>query len=307
MTLHSNILSTIGKTPLVRINRLSAGTSAEILAKIEFFNPGGSVKDRIALNMIETAEREGVLKPGMTIIEPTSGNTGIGLAMVAAVKGYRVIFTMPETMSIERRKILKHYGAQIILTPDNQGMAGAVAEAERIADQPGYFMPRQFSNPANPEIHRRTTALEIINDLGDFVPDFFVAGVGTGGTLTGNGEVLKQTYPDLKIIAVEPSASPVLSGGKPGLHKIQGIGAGFIPEVLNRNIIDEIIRVDNESAIQTAQRLAKAEGILAGISSGANMFAALQIAQRTRNKCLIATVFPDTGERYISTELFGDI
>jgi len=307
MTLNSNILSTIGKTPLVRINRLSAGTSAEILAKIEFFNPGGSVKDRIALNMIETAEREGVLKPGMTIIEPTSGNTGIGLAMVAAVKGYRVIFTMPETMSIERRKILKHYGAQIILTPANQGMAGAVAEAERIADQPGYFMPRQFSNPANPEIHRRTTALEIINDLGDFVPDFFVAGVGTGGTLTGNGEVLKQTYPDLKIIAVEPSASPVLSGGKPGLHKIQGIGAGFIPEVLNRNIIDEIVRVDNESAIQTARRLAKAEGILAGISSGANMFATLQIAQRTRNKCLIATVFPDTGERYISTELFGDI
>jgi len=307
MTLNSNILSTIGKTPLVRINRLSAGTSAEILAKIEFFNPGGSVKDRIALNMIETAEREGVLKPGMTIIEPTSGNTGIGLAMVAAVKGYRVIFTMPETMSIERRKILKHYGAQIILTPDNQGMAGAVAEAERIADQPGYFMPRQFSNPANPEVHRRTTAPEIIADLGSLVPDYFVAGVGTGGTLTGNGEVLKQTFPDLKVIAVEPSASPVLSGGKPGPHKIQGIGAGFIPEVLNRNIIDEIVRVDNESAIQTAQRLAKAEGILAGISSGANMFAALQIAQRTRNKCLIATVFPDTGERYISTELFGDI
>jgi cysteine synthase A len=306
MTLNSNILSTIGKTPLVRINRLSAGTSAEILAKIEFFNPGGSVKDRIALNMIETAEREGVLKPGMTIIEPTSGNTGIGLAMVAAVKGYRVIFTMPETMSIERRKILKHYGAQIILTPDNQGMAGAVAEAERIADQPGYFMPRQFSNPANPEVHRRTTAPEIIADLGSLVPDYFVAGVGTGGTLTGNGEVLKQTFPDLKVIAVEPSASPVLSGGKPGPHKIQGIGAGFIPEVLNRNIIDEIVRVDNESAIQTARRLAKAEGILAGISSGANMFAALQIAQRTRNKCLIVTVFPDTGERYISTELFGD-
>lgn len=306
MTLHSNILTTIGRTPLVRINRLTAGTPAEILAKLEFFNPGGSVKDRIALNMLETAERLGTLHQGMTIVEPTSGNTGIGLALVAAVKGYRVIFTMPETMSIERRKILKQYGAEILLTPGSRGMAGAVAEAELLAAQPGYFMPQQFRNPANPEVHRRTTAPEIIADLGSLVPDYFVAGVGTGGTLTGNGEVLKQTFPDLKVIAVEPSASPVLSGGKPGPHKIQGIGAGFIPEVLNRNIIDEIIRVDNESAIQTARRLAAEEGILAGISAGANMFAAMQIAKRCTAKQLIVTVFPDTGERYISTELFEE-
>ena len=306
MAIHPNILTTIGKTPLVRINKLTEGTSAEILAKIEFFNPGASVKDRIALNMVEDAEQRGILKKGMTIIEPTSGNTGIGLAMVAAVKGYQVVFVMPETMSIERRKILKQFGAQIILTPGNQGMSGAVAEAERLAQQDGYFMPGQFQNPANPEIHRKTTAREIIADLGDRTPDYFVAGVGSGGTITGVGEILKQVYPDIQIIAVEPTGSPVLSGGKAGAHKIQGIGAGFVPEVLNRNIINEIIRVDDESAILTARRLATEEGILVGISAGANLFAALQIARRNRHDCLIIVVFPDTGERYLSTELFEE-
>ena len=306
MAIHPNILTTIGKTPLVRINKLTEGTSAEILAKIEFFNPGASVKDRIALNMVEDAEQRGILKKGMTIIEPTSGNTGIGLAMVAAVKGYQVVFVMPETMSIERRKILKQFGAQIILTPGNQGMSGAVAEAERLAQQDGYFMPGQFQNPANPEIHRKTTAREIIADLGNRAPDYFVAGVGSGGTITGVGEVLKQVYPDIQIIAVEPTGSPVLSGGKAGAHKIQGIGAGFVPEVLNRNIINEIIRVDDESAILNARRLATEEGILVGISAGANLFAALQIARRNRHDCLIIVVFPDTGERYLSTELFEE-
>lgn len=306
MAIHPNILTTIGKTPLVRINKLTEGTSAEILAKIEFFNPGASVKDRIALNMVEDAEQRGILKKGMTIIEPTSGNTGIGLAMVAAVKGYQVVFVMPETMSIERRKILKQFGAQIILTPGNQGMSGAVAEAERLAQQDGYFMPGQFQNPANPEIHRKTTAREIIADLGDRTPDYFVAGVGSGGTITGVGEILKQVYPDIQIIAVEPAGSPVLSGGKAGAHKIQGIGAGFIPEILNRDIINEIIRVEDESAILTARRLATEEGILVGISAGANLFAALQIARRNRHDCLIIVVFPDTGERYLSTELFEE-
>ena len=306
MAIHPNILTTIGKTPLVRINKLTEGTSAEILAKIEFFNPGASVKDRIALNMVEDAEQRGILKKGMTIIEPTSGNTGIGLAMVAAVKGYQVVFVMPETMSIERRKILKQFGAQIILTPGNQGVSGAVAEAERLAQQDGYFMPGQFQNPANPEIHRKTTAREIIADLGDRTPDYFVAGVGSGGTITGIGEILKQVYPDIQIIAVEPAGSPVLSGGKAGAHKIQGIGAGFIPEILNRDIINEIILVEDESAILTARRLATEEGILVGISAGANLFAALQIARRNRHDCLIIAVFPDTGERYLSTELFEE-
>ncbi|MCK9244670.1 MAG: cysteine synthase A [Candidatus Marinimicrobia bacterium] len=304
MTIYSDILKTIGKTPLVRINKLTAGMKVEIYAKIEFFNPGGSVKDRIALNMIEDAERRGILKTGMTIIEPTSGNTGIGLAMIAAVKGYPVVFTMPETMSIERRKILRQFGARIILTPGNKGMAGAVAEAERLAQQDGYFMPQQFNNPANPEIHRKSTAHEIIEDLGDRVPDYFIAGVGTGGTLSGVGEILKKKYPAVRIVAVEPSASPVLSGGQPGPHKIQGIGAGFIPQILNLTIIDEIIQVDDESAIQTARHLATEEGILTGISAGANMLAALQIAKRSHTEQLLITIFPDTGERYLSTELF---
>ncbi|MFA6742957.1 MAG: cysteine synthase A [Candidatus Neomarinimicrobiota bacterium] len=304
MTIYSDILKTIGKTPLVRINKLTAGMKVEIYAKIEFFNPGGSVKDRIALNMIEDAERRGILKTGMTIIEPTSGNTGIGLAMIAAVKGYPVVFTMPETMSIERRKILRQFGARIILTPGNKGMAGAVAEAERLAQQDGYFMPQQFNNPANPEIHRKSTAHEIIEDLGDRVPDYFIAGVGTGGTLSGVGEILKKKYPAVRIVAVEPSASPVLSGGQPNPHKIQGIGAGFIPQILNLTIIDEIIQVDDESAIQTARHLATEEGILTGISAGANMLAALQIAKRSHTEQLLITIFPDTGERYLSTELF---
>ena len=255
--------------------------------------------------MIEDAEQQGLLKKGITIIEPTSGNTGIGLAMVAAAKGYEVVFTMPETMSIERRALLQHFGAKIILTPGEKGMNGAVVEAERLAKENGYFMPQQFKNPANPEVHRNTTAVEIINDLEGREPDYFVAGVGTGGTITGVGQILKKTFPGIKIIAVEPFDSPVLSGGKSGPHKIQGIGAGFVPDIYDDQIIDEIIKVKNEDAFQTARRLAKEEGILAGISSGANLFAALQIAKRTGNGKLVIVIVPDTGERYISTDLFG--
>jgi len=279
--------------------------SITVIAKLEFFNPGGSVKDRIGLSMIEDAEQQGLLKKGITIIEPTSGNTGIGLAMVAAAKGYEVVFTMPETMSIERRALLQHFGAKIILTPGEKGMNGAVVEAERLAKENGYFMPQQFKNPANPEVHRNTTAVEIINDLEGREPDYFVAGVGTGGTITGAGQILKKTFPGIKIIAVEPFDSPVLSGGKSGPHKIQGIGAGFVPDIYDDQIIDEIIKVKNEDAFQTARRLAKEEGILAGISSGANLFAALQIAKRTGNGKLVIVIVPDTGERYISTDLFG--
>jgi len=304
MQIHTTILTTIGHTPLVRINKLIVGMASEILAKLEFFNPGGSIKDRIALNMIEDAERHGRLKKGMTIVEPTSGNTGIGLAMVAAVKGYRVIFTMPETMSSERRKILEQFGARIILTPGDKGMTGAVAEAERLVQINGYFMPQQFRNPANPEIHRRTTAQEIIADLGDNIPDYFIAGVGSGGTITGVGEILKRQFPGIRIIAVEPSGSPVLSGGQAGPHKIQGIGAGFVPAILNRDIIDEIIPVDDNAAIHTARCLAAEEGILTGISAGANLYVALQIARCTVTKKVIVTIFPDTGERYLTTELF---
>ena len=302
---HENILSTIGKTPLVKINKLVSETDAEVITKLEYFNPGSSVKDRISLNMIEDAEQRGLLKKGKTIIEPTSGNTGIGIAMVAAAKGYQVIFTMPETMSIERRALLQHFGAKIILTPAEKGMNGAIVKAEQMAKENGYFMPQQFKNPANPEVHRKTTAVEIINDLEDREPDYFVAGVGTGGTITGAGQILKQTFPNIKIIAVEPYDSPVLSGGKSGPHKIQGIGAGFVPDIYEDQVVDEIIKVKNEDAFQTARRLAKEEGILAGISSGANVFAALQIARRTGMGKLVIVIVPDTGERYISTDLFG--
>jgi cysteine synthase A len=302
--INKTILETIGKTPLVRINKLISENDAELIAKLEFFNPGGSVKDRIALSMIEDAEYRGVLKKGGTIIEPTSGNTGIGLAMVAAIKGYQSIFTMPETMSLERRALLQQFGAKIVLTPGQQGMAGAVEEAKRLARQHGYFMPQQFENPSNPDIHRKTTAQEIISDLDNRILDYFVVGVGTGGTITGAGEILKQAFPNIKIIAVEPFDSPVLSGGTPGPHKIQGIGAGFVPEIYNAKVVDEIIKVRNEDALNTAKRLAQEEGILSGISSGANMFAALQVARSAGKGQLVLVIIPDTGERYISTDLF---
>jgi cysteine synthase A len=299
-----DITSAVGFTPLVRINKLGMG-NATILAKLEFYNPCGSIKDRIALSMIEAAEQQGLIKPDTVIIEPTSGNTGIGLAFVCAAKGYKLILTMPESMSIERRKILQVFGAEIVLTPAERGMTGAVEKAEElVAADSNAFMPQQFKNPANPQIHRETTAQEIWEDAAHKV-DIFVAGVGTGGTITGCGEVLKQHNKNLKVIAVEPKDSPVLSGGKPGLHKIQGIGAGFVPQVLNVDIIDEIIQVSNEDAMETARQLAAKEGIFAGISSGAAMWAAMQVSQRDdgRGKTIVV-ILPDTGERYISTEMF---
>jgi cysteine synthase A len=277
---------------------------ADVIAKLESFNPGGSVKDRIALGMIEDAERAGRLKPGDVIVEPTSGNTGIGLALVAAVKGYEVVLVMPETMSVERRALLQQFGASIVLTAGGQGMKGAIAEAERRAAARGHFMPRQFSNPANPEVHRRTTAREIIDALEDRTLDYFVAGVGTGGTITGIGEVLKEAYPGITVVAVEPEASPVLSGGSPGAHKIQGIGAGFVPDVYSGDNVDEIVQVSDDAALETARALSREEGILVGFSSGAAMFAALEVARRAGSGKLIVVMLPDTGERYVSTDLF---
>ncbi len=305
MAIYNNILETIGKTPLVKINRLVDKKDATLIAKLEFFNPGGSIKDRIGLSMIESAEQNGLLRPGMTIVEPTSGNTGIGLAMVAAVRGYRTVFTMPETMSQERKALLRFFGAEIVLTPGNEGMRGAVEKAQELVEKYGYYQPQQFENSANPEIHRRTTAEEIINDLGEFNLDYFVAGVGTGGTITGAGEILKKKY-GCKNIAVEPKDSPVLSGGKAGKHKIQGMGAGFIPTVYNPQNVDEIIQVTDEDAISTSRRLAREEGILAGISAGANVFAALDVAKKAKNGKVVLTIIPDTGERYLSTDLFKE-
>lgn len=303
MRLHENILSLIGNTPLVRIRRM-AGGGAAVWAKLEGFNPGGSVKDRIALSMIESAEKEGKLKDGGTIVEPTSGNTGIGLAMVASVKGYRLILAMPETMSMERRQLLQAFGAELVLTPGDRGMMGAVEKAEEIhKDNPHYFMPQQFENKANPEIHRRTTAVEIINVLGS-APDAFVAGVGTGGTITGIGEILREKNPGIWIAAVEPAASPVLSGGNPGKHKIAGIGAGFYPGVLNVKIYDEVVQITDEEAADTTRRLALEEGILAGISSGAAMRAALRVAEKLGKGNTLVVILPDRGERYLSTGLF---
>ena len=301
-----DITTAVGFTPLVQINKLGSG-KATILAKLESYNPCGSVKDRIAKSMIEAAEKQGHIKPDTVIIEPTSGNTGIGLACICAAKGYRLILTMPDSMSIERRKLLRLFGAGIVLTPAQSGMAGAVERAEQIvAQEPNAVMLQQFNNPANPQIHRETTAKEIWLDT-DGEVDIFVAGVGTGGTLTGCGEVLKQHNKDLKVVAVEPKDSPILSGGKPGAHKIQGIGAGFVPEVLNVKIIDEIVRVSNEDAMETTRQLAAKEGILAGISSGAAMWTAAQLSQRTENAGkTIVVILPDTGERYISTELFEE-
>jgi cysteine synthase A len=298
------ILDAVGGTPLVRINRMTGEGDAEVIAKLEFFNPGGSVKDRVALSMIEDAERSGALKPGDRIVEPTSGNTGIGLAMVAAVKGYETVFTMPETMSAERRALIEHFGARIVLTPGSAGMRGAVEEADRIASEPGHFRPRQFDNPANPDAHRKTTGPELVRALEGRAPDYFVAGVGTGGTVTGAGEVLKREFPGLKVVAVEPASSPVLSGGDPGPHGIQGLGAGFVPAVFDRNVVDRIARVSDEDALETARRLAREEGILAGVSCGAAMFAALEVAREAGSGKLVVVILPDTGERYISTDLF---
>ncbi|MDN5331649.1 MAG: cysteine synthase [Tepidanaerobacteraceae bacterium] len=300
--IYDSILDLIGSTPMVRLSKLSPEGGATIAAKLESFNPGGSVKDRIAYNMILDAEKKGILKPGSTIVEPTSGNTGIGLAMVCAVRGYRLILVMPASMSIERRRLLKAYGAEFVLTPPELGMKGAVEKAlELTREIKDSFMPQQFENPANPEIHEKTTALEILEQTAGNL-DAFVAGVGTGGTITGVARVLKKEIPKLKIVAVEPASSPVLSGGKPGIHKIQGIGAGFIPKVLDLDLVDEIITVTNEEAFETTHELSTKEGILAGISAGAAVFAARKVARNLRPGNLVVTVLPDTGERYLSVE-----
>jgi cysteine synthase A len=300
-----DIGKTIGNTPMVRLNKMAKGLEAEIVAKLEFFNPLGSVKDRIGVAMIEAAEREGRIRPNTLIVEPTSGNTGIALAFVCAAKGYRLCLTMPDTMSIERRKLLRHLGAELVLTPGGKGMKGAIAKAEEILSTTNNaYMPNQFKNPANPEIHRKTTAEEIWIDT-DGAVDILVSGVGTGGTITGVSEAIKARKPAFRAIAVEPADSPVLSGGEAGPHKIQGIGAGFIPDVLNVNIIDEVITVTNEDAFETARQLARAEGVLCGISSGAAMWAALQVAKRIENRGKqIVVALPSTGERYMSTDLF---
>lgn len=304
MIAHS-VLDLIGSTPVVRLRRIPFPEGAQVWGKLESHNPGGSVKDRICLSMIEAAEREGKLKPGDTIVEPTSGNTGIGLALVASVKGYRLILTMPDTMSEERRSLLAAYGAKLILTPDTKGMGGAILKAEELVQEnPGYFMPQQFKNPANPEIHRMTTAQELLKQFERI--DAFVAGVGTGGTITGVGEVLREKMKGVRIYAVEPAASPVLSGGAPGFHKIQGIGAGFVPEVLNRRVYDDVIQVTDEDAAIMARRLAREEGIFVGISSGAACWAAVKVATELGPKEVVVTVLPDTGERYLSAELFQE-
>jgi cysteine synthase A len=298
-------LDLVGATPLVRLRRLAPPGGASVLAKLESTNPGGSIKDRIALAMVEDAERRGALRPGATIVEPTSGNTGVGLAMVAAVKGYRLILTMPEDMSEERRRLLARFGAEIHLTPAIEGMTGAVHAAQELCRaHPDYVMPQQFQNPANPEIHRRTTALEILEATEGRV-DAFVAGVGTGGTVTGVGEVLREKVPGVRIVAVEPARSPVLSGGKFGIHAIQGIGASFVPGVLNRAVIDEIVLVRDEDATSTTLRLTREEGLLVGVSAGANVWAALGVAERLGRDRVVVTVLPDTGERYLSINLDG--
>ncbi|MBI3997315.1 MAG: cysteine synthase A [Candidatus Omnitrophica bacterium] len=299
-----SVVELIGNTPMLRLQRIVEPRMATIIAKLESFNPGGSVKDRICLAMIEDAEAKGLLKPGSTVVEPTSGNTGIGLAMICAAKGYQIVLTMPETMSAERIQILKGYGAEVVLTPAAEGMIGAVRRAEKITKEtPNAFMPQQFINPANPEAHRKTTAQEILR-VTDGAIDAFVAGVGTGGTMTGVGEVLKRRNPNVKIVAVEPKASPVLSGGAPGPHMIQGIGAGFVPQVLNRAVIDEIIPVTDEQAYETSRRLAKEEGLFVGISSGAACWAALKVAKELGSGKTVVTVFSDTGERYLSIYAF---
>jgi cysteine synthase A len=308
MRVYDNLADTFGNTPLVKLPRLAKGLGATILVKMESFNPAGSVKDRIGVAMIEAAEREGRLRPGVTIVEPTSGNTGIALAFVAAAKGYPIILTMPETATIERRNLLRAYGAQVVLTPGSDGMKGAIAKAKAIheSDPLRYFMPAQFDNPANPEIHKRTTAEEIWRDT-DGTVDIFIAAIGTGGTITGVGEVLKARKPGVKVIAVEPENSAVLSGDPPGVHKIQGIGAGFVPSILNTGVYDEIVRISDADAIATARRAAREEGMLVGISAGANIWTALQVAARPESKGkTIVTIGCDTGERYLSNPVFAE-
>ncbi|KAB2328827.1 cysteine synthase A [Cytobacillus depressus] len=299
----NSIAELVGQTPIVKLNRLVDENSADVYVKLEYMNPGSSVKDRIALAMIEAAEEAGVLKDGSTIIEPTSGNTGIGLAMIAAAKGYKAVLVMPETMSMERRNLLRAYGADLVLTPGPEGMNGAIRKASELAKEHGYFMPQQFENPSNPEVHRRTTGKEIVEQMGDQL-DAFISGIGTGGTITGAGGVLREKYENIKIYAVEPTDSPVLSGGKPGPHKIQGIGAGFVPKVLNTEIYDEVIKVTNDEAFEFARLAAKEEGILGGISSGAAIFAALKVAKELGKGKKVLAILPSNGERYLSTPLY---
>jgi cysteine synthase A len=308
MNIAEDVTALVGRTPLVRINRMAAGLPGKIVAKLEFFNPANSVKDRIGVAMIDAAEAAGLLTKDIAVVEPTSGNTGIALAMVCAARGYRCILTMPESMSKERRAVLRAYGAELVLTPGPDGMGGAIRKAEEIAASgPGYFMPQQFNNPANPEVHRRTTAEEIWADTGGAV-DFLVAGIGTGGTITGVGEVIKSRKPAFKVVAVEPDASPVLSGGAKGPHVIQGIGAGFVPKILNTEVYDEVVRVTNDDALATARRAAKEEGLLVGISSGAALWAAMQVAGRAETEGkMIVTIIPSYGERYLSTALFAGL
>ncbi|KKB35270.1 cysteine synthase A [Bacillus thermotolerans] len=298
----NSITELIGQTPIVKLNNVVGENSADVYLKLEYMNPGSSVKDRIALAMIEAAEEQGKLQKGGTIIEPTSGNTGIGLAMVAAAKGYRAILVMPETMSMERRKLLRAYGAELVLTPGPDGMGGAIRKAKELAEEKGYFMPQQFENEANPEIHRQTTGKEIVEQMDQV--DAFISGIGTGGTITGAGQVLKEKFPEVKIYAVEPTDSPVLSGGKPGPHKIQGIGAGFVPDVLNTEIYDEVITITNDEAFEMARKVGREEGILGGISSGAAIKAAVQVAEKLGKGKKVVAVIPSNGERYLSTPLY---
>ncbi|WP_246946055.1 cysteine synthase A [Bacillus pinisoli] len=303
MRVANTITELIGQTPIVKLNKLVDEDMADVYLKLEFMNPGSSVKDRIALAMVESAEKNGTLKPGDTIIEPTSGNTGIGLAMVAAAKGYKLIVSMPETMSVERRNLLRAYGAELVLTPGPEGMNGAVKKAEELAKEHGYFMPQQFKNEANPEVHRLTTGPEIVKQMGEQL-DAFIAGIGTGGTITGAGSVLKEHYPNIQLYAVEPADSPILAGGKPGPHKIQGIGANFVPEILNTGIYDGIIHVKNDEAFEYGRRAAKEEGLLGGISSGAAIFAALKVAKELGKGKKVLAIIPSNGERYLSTPLY---
>ena len=301
----NSVADLVGRTPIVKLNSVTGENEGNVYVKLEFFNPGSSVKDRLALAMIEAAEKDGTLQPGGTIIEPTSGNTGIGLAMIAAAKGYRAILVMPETMSLERRNLLRAYGADLVLTPGPEGMKGAIAKAEELAESEGYFLPQQFKNPANAEIHRLTTGPEIVEAFEGLKLDAFVAGIGTGGTITGAGGVLKENFEGIEIIAVEPADSPVLSGGKPGPHKIQGIGAGFVPDVLNTTIYDSIITVENETAFEVARKVAREEGILVGISSGAAIYAAIETAKRLGAGSNVLAIVPSNGERYLSTPLYA--